>query len=61
MRKKVQEMKDRQVGKVIFIIDDHVFVQGQRRQHVRRSHGEELRACHIEQHVKHPQKKMFWG
>lgn len=39
-----------------------LFVQGQRSQHVRRSPGEKLRECHIDQSVKHLKKKMFcWG
>ena len=32
-----------------------------RSQYVRRSVGEPLRSGHIEQRVKHPEKKMFWG
>jgi transposase len=47
--------------KVLFTDESHFFVQGQRSQHVRRSQGEKLRDCHIDQYVKHPQKKMFWG
>lgn len=47
--------------KVIFSDETHFFVQGQRSQHVRISPGETLNDSHINQTVKHPQKKMFWG
>lgn len=47
--------------KVIFTDESHFEVQGQRCQFVRRSIGEPVRECHIEQRVKHPQKVMFWG
>lgn len=43
--------------KVIFSDESHFFVQGQRSQHVRRSLGEKLRDSHINQCVKHPQKR----
>ena len=43
--------------KVMFSDESHFFVQGQRSQHVRRSPGEKLRECHIDQNVKHPEKK----
>ncbi|MEM9078953.1 MAG: hypothetical protein AAGC43_18075 [Bacteroidota bacterium] len=46
---------------VLFSDESHMFVQGQRSQHVRRSLNEKLRESHIEQTVKHPQKTMFWG
>ena len=38
----------------------HFFVQMQRSQHVRRSKRELATRNYIEQHVKHPEKKMFW-
>lgn len=47
--------------KVIFSDESHFLVQGQRFQHVRRSHGEPVKPEHIQQSVKHPEKKMFWG
>uniref|UniRef100_A0A3Q3J3I1 Tc1-like transposase DDE domain-containing protein n=1 Tax=Monopterus albus TaxID=43700 RepID=A0A3Q3J3I1_MONAL len=47
--------------KVLFSDESHFFVQGQRSQHVRRSPTEKLCNAHIDQRVKHPQKKMFWG
>ena len=47
--------------RVIFCDETHMFVQGQRSQHVRRSQNEKIRNAHIDQRVKHPQKKMFWG
>ena len=47
--------------KVLFSDESQFLVQGQRSQHVRRTKGEPIRQEHIEQHVKHPQKKMFWG
>ena len=46
---------------VIFSDETHMFVQDQRSQHVRRSQNEKIRNAHIDQCVKHPQKKMFWG
>ena len=36
-------------------------VQGKRSQHVRRSIGDHIRECHMDQCVKHTPKKMFWG
>ena len=45
----------------MFSDESHFFVQGQRSQHVRRSLGEKLREGHIDQNIKHPEKKMFWG
>ena len=36
-------------------------MQGQHIQYVRRSTGEEINESHINQTVKHPDKKMFWG
>ena len=47
--------------RVIFSDETHMFVQGHRSQHVRRSQNEKIRNSHIDQRVKHPQKKMFWG
>jgi len=49
------------VMQVIFSDESHFEVQGQRSQFVRRSIGEPIRPGHVEQHVKHPEKKMFWG
>jgi len=50
-----------QWGKVMYSDESHFEVQGQRSQYVRRSVGEPIRQQHIDQRVKHPQKKMFWG
>ena len=47
--------------KVLFSDESHFLVQGERSQHVRRSIGEPIRECHMNQSVKHPPKKMFWG
>ena len=47
--------------RVNFSDETHMFVQGQRSQHVRRSQNEKNRNAHIDQRVKHLQKKMFWG
>ena len=46
---------------VLFSDESHFLVQGQRSQYVRRSKGEPISQAHIDQHVKHPQKRMFWG
>ena len=48
-------------GRVIFSDETHMFVQGQRSQHARRSQNEKIRNAHIDHRVKYPQKKMFWG
>ena len=47
--------------KVLFNNESHFLVQGKRSQHVRRSIGKPIRKCHMNQSVKHPPKKMFWG
>lgn len=59
--KKYKDWSKEQWRKVLFTDESHFFVQGQRSQHIRRSQGEKIRDCHIDQHVKHPAKKMFWG
>lgn len=46
---------------VLFSDESHFEVQGQRSQFVRRSIGEKIRSQHVEQHVKHPDKQMYWG
>jgi len=48
-------------SKVLFSDESQFTVQGQRSQFVRRSLGEPIRPCHIDQGVKHPPAKMFWG
>lgn len=48
-------------SRVTFSDESHFEVQGQRLKYVRRSVGEPVRSGHIEQYVKHPDKKMFWG
>ena len=45
----------------MFSDKSHFFVQGQGSQHVCRSKKESVTRDHIEQHAKHPEKKMFWG
>ena len=56
-----QDMTAEDWRKVLFSDESHFYVQGQRSQYVRRSDGEELKPCHIQQYVKHPEKQMFWG
>ena len=46
---------------MLFLDESHFMVQGQQSRFVRRSKGEKIRSCHINQGVKHPLKKMFWG
>ena len=45
--------------RVIFSDETHMFVQGQRSQHVRRSQNKKIRNAHIDQRIKHPQKRCF--
>ena len=40
--------------------ESHFLVQGQHRRYVRKSEREKVTVRHINQTVKHPQKKMFW-
>ena len=47
--------------RVLFSDESHFFVQGQRSQHIRRAKGEKLCEAHIDQYVKKPLKRMFWG
>lgn len=47
--------------KVLFTDETHFIVQGQRSKFVRKSDNEKLTPSHIDQTVKHPVKKMFWG
>ena len=47
--------------KVLFSDESHFMVQGERSQYVRRSRNEEIRAEHMNQMVKNPAKRMFWG
>ena len=47
--------------KVLVSDESHFFVQGQQSQHTRRTVGEPVTEGHINQFVKHPEKKMFWG
>ena len=46
---------------VLFTDESHSFVKGKHSHFVRKSSGERLSASHINQPVKDPQKKMFWG
>ena len=59
--KKYQNWMKEDRQKVMFSDESHFFVQRHRSQHVRRSPGEKVRGCHIDQCVKHTEKKMFWG
>ena len=59
--KKYQDWTCEQWRQVLFSDESHFLVQGVRSQHVRRSKGEPLKESHIDQTVKHPLKKMFWG
>ena len=62
MGTQIQKLDKRQdCRRVIFSDETHLLVQGQRSQHVRRSQNQKIRNAHINQRVKHPQKKMFWG
>ena len=47
--------------KVLFSDESHFYVRGEHSKFVRRSIGESLNSHHVNQTVKHPQKKMFWG
>ena len=47
--------------KVLFSDEIHFVVGGKHVQYVRRSVGESVKPCHINQQVKHPAKKMFGG
>lgn len=46
---------------VMFSDESHFYVQGQRVSYVRKAADEKTSPAHIQQSVKHPQKKMFWG
>ena len=47
--------------KVMFTDESHCLVRGKHSQFVRKSAGEMLTSHHINESVKHPPKKMFWG
>ena len=47
--------------KVLFSDESHFYVRGEHSRFVRRSIEEPLNHHHVNQTVKHPQKKMFWG
>jgi len=47
--------------RVLFSDESHFLVQGQHSQYVRRSKNEEIREEHMNQFVKHQEKRMFWG
>lgn len=59
--RKYEEWTEEQWEKVLFSDESHFLVQGQRSRYVRKSRSETLSHKHIEQTVKHPTKKMFWG
>ena len=61
MDKKYQSWSVTDWRKVLFSNESHFLVQGQHSQHVRRSIREPISECHIDQTVKHPQKKMLCG
>lgn len=45
----------------MFSDESHFEVHGPQSRFIRRSVGEKIRKEHCEQHVKHPEKIMFWG
>ena len=45
----------------MFTDESHFLVRGKHSQFVRKSAGEMLTSHHINESVKHPPKKMFWG
>lgn len=47
--------------RVMFSDESHFLVQGQRSQYVRRSKNEEITEEHMNQYIKNPEKRMFWG
>ena len=47
--------------KKVLFDESHFYVRGENNRFVRRSIGEPLNYHHVNQTVKHPQKKMFWG
>ena len=47
--------------KVLFSDESHFYVRGEHSRFVRRSIEESLNSHHVNQTVKHPQKKMFFG
>ena len=59
--KKYKDWTENEWKKVLFSDESHFLVQGQHRHYVRRSEGEKVTEQHINQMVKQPQKKMFWG
>lgn len=46
-------------GKALFCDESRFFIHGRQSQDVRRSSGEKIPDCHVNQHFKHPQKKTF--
>ena len=61
MGKKYQNQTEDDWKKVLFSDESHFMVQGQQKQYVRRIPEEKITQQHINQSIKHPQKKMFWG
>ena len=59
--KKYKDWTREQWRQVLFSDEGHFLVKGVKSQHVRISKGEPLKESHIDQAVKHPSKKMFWG
>ena len=59
--KKYKDWTENEWKKVLFSDESHFLVQGEHRRYVRRSEVEKFTERHINQTVKHPQKKMFWG
>ena len=59
--KKYTDWTENEWKKVLFFDERHFLVQGQHRRYVRRSEREKVTEWHINQTVKQPQKKIFWG
>ena len=47
--------------KAMFSDETHFFVRGKHSRFVRRSVGERVKPCHLNQQAKHPPQKMFWA
>ena len=61
MRVEIQKMDSRTLEKVLDSDENHFFIQGQRSQHVQKSPHKNIRTAHIDQNIKHPQRRCFWG
>ena len=59
--KKYREQTTTDWKKVLFLDESHFIVQEEQSLFFRKSKGEKVRSSHINQGVKYPAKKMFWG